>query len=103
MDGVETDRAAQRTRVRVFAALSDANRCRIVDLLCTDEAGLTCGAICAALGLSPSLTSHHLGVLADAGIIDRRRAGPTTVNRLRREELSRLLADFQRMLGAARN
>lgn len=90
-----------RDVVRVFAALSDVNRYRIVELLCADGAELSCGTIARVLGLSPSLLSHHLGVLADAGIIERRRDGFWTLNRLRRDELARKLAGLQRLMTPA--
>ncbi|MBI4544678.1 MAG: helix-turn-helix transcriptional regulator [Gemmatimonadetes bacterium] len=85
-----------RDIVRVFAALSDENRFRIVELLSNGRpAELSCGAIGAALGLSPSLISHHLAILEDARIIDRRKDGLWTLNRLRQEQLSRLLATLE--------
>jgi len=81
--------------VRVFSALSDPNRLRIVELLSADGIEMTCGAISGALGLSPSLLSHHLSVLEGAGVIGRRREGLWTLNRLRREEIGRLIANLQ--------
>lgn len=87
-----------RAVVRVFAALSDENRFRIVELLSGNSAELACGAIGNALGLSPSLVSHHLAILETAGIIDRRKNGLWTLNRLRRDELARHLETFERML-----
>jgi ArsR family transcriptional regulator len=90
-----------RDVVRVFAALSDVNRYRIVELLCADGAELSCGTLCCILRLSPSLLSHHLGVLESAGIIERRRDGFWTLNRLRRDELARRLAGLQRLMTPA--
>ncbi len=87
--------------VRVLAALSDMNRYRIVELLSSDGIELTCGAIGGALGLSPSLLSHHLSVLEGAGLIDRRKNGLWTLNRLRRDELSRKLAGLHRIIDRA--
>jgi ArsR family transcriptional regulator len=87
--------------VRVLAALSDVNRYRIVALLTPDDADLSCGAISNALGLSPSLVSHHLAVLESAGIIDRRRNGFWTLNRLRRDELARRLSSLNRIMQPA--
>ena len=84
--------------VQVLAALSDVNRYRIVELLANGTAELTCGGICTALGLSPSLISHHLSVLETAGVIDRRKDGLWTLNRLRRDELARRLAGLQRII-----
>lgn len=83
--------------VRVLTALADVNRYRIVELLATRAAELSCGAIGSALGLSPSLISHHLAVLEGAGIVDRRKSGPWTLNRLRRDELSRRLSLLERL------
>jgi len=71
----------------------------MVELLAAG-AELTCGAIGAALGLSPSLVSHHLAVLESAGLIARRKAGPCTLNRLRRDELARHLSGLERLIGA---
>ena len=98
MEGIETGRSSPGEVVRVLAALSEVNRFRIVDLLSGDDVELSCGAIGNALGLSASLVSHHLSVLESAGIIDRRRNGLWTLNRLRREELSRRLSGLQRLL-----
>lgn len=81
-----------RELVKTLAALSEENRYRIVELLTAEGAELSCGAIGNALGLSPSLISHHLSVLEGAGVIERRKNGLWTLNRLRRDELSRRLA-----------
>ena len=89
--------AAPQEVVRVLSALSDVNRYRIVDLLAYGSAELTCGAICAALQLSPSLVSHHLSVLEEAGLIDRRKNGLWTLNSLRRDELARRLSGLHQM------
>jgi ArsR family transcriptional regulator, arsenate/arsenite/antimonite-responsive transcriptional repressor len=86
--------------VRTMAALSDINRYRIVELL-ADAGELSCGAVSTALSLSPSLISHHLGVLEGAAVIQRRKDGLWTLNRLRRDELSRRLTGLQQMVGAA--
>lgn len=98
MELIEAERSSPQEVVRVLAALSEVNRYRIVDLLSADGAELSCGAVGSALGLSASLVSHHLSVLESAGVIDRRRNGLWTLNRLRREELSRRLAGLQRIL-----
>jgi DNA-binding transcriptional ArsR family regulator len=83
--------------VRVLSALSDVNRYRIVELLAT-SGELSCGAIGTALGMSPSLISHHLSVLETASVIQRRKDGLWTLNRLRRDELSRMLSGLQRIV-----
>ena len=87
--------------VRVLAALSDVNRYRIVELL-ADEGELSCGGIASALGLSASLISHHLSVLESACVVQRRKDGLCTLNRLRRDELASRLAALQRSVGVDR-
>jgi ArsR family transcriptional regulator len=89
--------AEQEDVVRTLAALSDVNRYRIVELL-AGGAELSCGAIGSALGLSPSLISHHLSVLEGASVIQRRKDGLWTLNRLRRDELARRLSCLQRIV-----
>jgi DNA-binding transcriptional ArsR family regulator len=83
--------------VRVLSALSDVNRYRIVELLAT-QGELSCGTIGTALGMSASLISHHLGVLESASVIQRRKDGLWTLNRLRRDELARRLSGLQRIV-----
>jgi DNA-binding transcriptional ArsR family regulator len=86
--------------VRTMAALSDINRYRIVELL-AERGELSCGAVSTALELSPSLVSHHLGVLEGAAVIQRRKDSLWTLNRLRRDELARRLSVLQRIVASA--
>ncbi|HEX6938941.1 MAG TPA: metalloregulator ArsR/SmtB family transcription factor [Longimicrobiales bacterium] len=78
-----------RDLLRLLAALADENRFRIVALLAARRCELSSGAVGAALGLSPSLVSHHLSILEAAGVVDRRKDGLCTMNGLRREMLRR--------------
>jgi ArsR family transcriptional regulator, arsenate/arsenite/antimonite-responsive transcriptional repressor len=96
---IAPDQTSPQEVVRVLAALADVNRFRIVELLAM-ESDQSCGAIGRSLGLSPSLMSHHLGVLEHAGVIDRRRNGLWTMNSLHRGELNRRLDRLQRLLAA---
>ena len=93
----EVQSQGAREVVRVLSALSDVNRYRIVGLL-SDSGELSCGAIGTALGMSPSLVSHHLSVLEAASVIQRRKDGLWTLNRLRRDELARCVTDLQRIV-----
>ena len=92
---------SSRDTIRVLAALSDENRFRIVELLSNQAKELSCGAIGLALGLSPSLISHHLGVLEGAALIERRKDGLWTLNSLRKDELSRRLSSLERLIRPA--
>ena len=97
MESVQNNFTSRDT-VKVLAALSDENRFRIVELLATGDKELSCGAVGSALGLSPSLISHHLGVLEGAGVIERRKDGLWTLNSLRRDEMQRRLEGLERIL-----
>jgi DNA-binding transcriptional ArsR family regulator len=100
---VEESQATSREVVRVLAALSDENRFRIVELLAEREDELSCGSIGKALDLSPSLLSHHLAILADAGIIGRRKNGLWTMNGLKRSVIERQLEILDGLIGRSDN
>ena len=53
--------------IRVFGALSDPTRVRIVNQLARQI--LCVGALARRLGLSPSAVSQHLRVLREAGLV----------------------------------
>jgi len=72
---ISTDLEARslETRARVFAALSDPIRLRILDLL-------TFGSSCVcdlqeAVEVAPNLLSYHLRVLREAGLVETSRRG----------------------------
>jgi DNA-binding transcriptional ArsR family regulator len=71
----------------VLEALSDPVRLDIVRQLatCPEAAGVTCGRL--ELPVSKSTGSHHLKILARAGLTLEREAGTSKYIRLRREEL----------------
>lgn len=82
-------------RARVFAALSDPNRLRIVEFLMEREEA--CGKeVAEELGISLSLYSHHAKALREAGIITRRKRGQTGYCSLDRELLGEALGAFVR-------
>ena len=99
---MEESQPTSREVVRVLAALSDENRFRIVELLAERRDELSCGAIGKELDLSPSLLSHHLAILADAGIIGRRKNGLWTMNGLKRSVIARQLQVLQELIEGTR-
>ncbi len=70
-------------RARVFAALSDPNRLRLMEILASEEE--VCGVdLARRAGISVALLSHHWKILTDAGLVVRERRGQSqfcTVNR----------------------
>jgi protein-tyrosine-phosphatase len=84
-------------RARVHAALGEPARLAIVDLLALGDASPS--ELGHALHLPTNLLAHHLGVLQDAGIVDRTRSEGDrrrTYLRLRPDTLTALIpAPFQ--------
>ena len=59
--------------VRLFKALSDANRIRILELLCESE---ECACVLLDdLQISQATLSHHMKILCDSGIVTYRQEG----------------------------
>ncbi|MBM0123540.1 arsenate reductase/protein-tyrosine-phosphatase family protein [Pimelobacter simplex] len=59
-------------RVEVHAALADATRLRVVDLLAIGDAASS--ELSALLDVSSNLLAHHLKVLEGAGVVERHRS-----------------------------
>jgi ArsR family transcriptional regulator len=73
-----------RTASRLFKALGDENRLRVVALLSHGE--LCVCHLQAALGLSQPAVSRHMAVLRAAGVVEDRRGGKWVYYRLARQE-----------------
>lgn len=86
---VDLDRLA-----RVFAALADPTRLRIVDLLAGRE--LAGNEVAEALGISRALACHHLTKLVEAGLVRQRREGQSKYNALNHALLERQLGQLVR-------
>jgi DNA-binding transcriptional ArsR family regulator len=86
----------------VLQALSDPVRLDIVRQLavCPEATGVTCGSL--ELPVSKSTGSHHLKILARAGLTLEREAGTSKFIRLRRDELEdRFPGLIESVLGAS--
>ena len=71
---VSTQAQAQAERLSSgLAALAEPHRLLILRQL--RRGPRTAGYLSRALGIAPSLASHHLTALVDAGLVTRRRAG----------------------------
>ena len=74
---------------RLFKALADPNRVRLVHLLSTqEEAGCVCD-LADAIGVTQPTVSHHLRVLWEAGLVTREHNGSFVYYQVDRGALSR--------------
>jgi ArsR family transcriptional regulator len=80
-------------RAKIFAALSDPTRLRIVELLVSQDE-LSGSEIAQQLNISLALFCHHSKALAEAGLITTRRDGQTKYNALNRDVLAACLKSF---------
>lgn len=70
------DAAAATSLARVFKALSDPTRVRLLRYLAVSPGGTVCAChLPDALGISQPTLSFHLHKLADVGLVDRHQRG----------------------------
>jgi DNA-binding transcriptional ArsR family regulator len=81
---VSNKRSRERELARIYAALGEPTRVRIIQLLALSDE-LTCGEIAEQLALQPSTLSHHLGLLEDSGLIEVRKSGTHRLIRVDRD------------------
>jgi DNA-binding transcriptional ArsR family regulator len=79
-------------RAKVFKALSDPTRLRMVEML-ADADELSGSEIADSLGISLALLCHHWRTLEHAGLITKRKEGQTASISLNRQLLSDCLKD----------
>jgi ArsR family transcriptional regulator len=75
---------ADQTRLHIYAAIAKGN-------------GMTCGDIVALHGVTPATISHHLKILADAGLIACHREGQFVHNQALRETITAYTAALTRL------
>ena len=94
--GVEAmSEADAETTARVFKALSDPGRVRIVNLLANADGPACVCDLMPELGLSQATVSFHLKKLLDAGLLEREQRGSWAFYSLDREALGRLSTIFR--------
>jgi ArsR family transcriptional regulator, arsenate/arsenite/antimonite-responsive transcriptional repressor len=91
-----SDDQAEAT-ARLFKALADPHRVKIINLLATSPDPVCVCEFTAPLGLSQPTVSHHLKKLVAAGLLDRQQRGTWAYYSLNRDALGRLaaVADLQ--------
>lgn len=87
--------AVDRQAVRVFRALGDPTRYRIVQLLAAREE-VACRELARRFRLSAPALSHHFRVLQECGLLRVRKEGPYHYFRLNRALLGRVLSRWGR-------
>ncbi len=83
------------TTARVFKALGDPGRIKIVNLLATADAPACVCDLTPALGLSQPTVSFHLKKLVQAGILDREQRGVWAYYSINRGVMERLATIFR--------
>jgi ArsR family transcriptional regulator, arsenate/arsenite/antimonite-responsive transcriptional repressor len=86
---------------RLFKALADPHRVKIVNLLATTPDPVCVCELTGPLGLSQPTVSHHLKKLLDAGLLDREQRGTWAYYSLRPDALGGLAAALD-LQGASR-
>jgi ArsR family transcriptional regulator len=86
---------------RLFRALADPHRVRIVNRLATSPEPVCVCELTGPLGLSQPTVSHHLKKLVQAGLLDREQRGTWAYYSLRRDTLGGLAAALD-LQGASR-
>jgi ArsR family transcriptional regulator, arsenate/arsenite/antimonite-responsive transcriptional repressor len=77
---------------RLFKALADPHRVRIVNLLATSPDPVCVCELTAPLGLSQPTVSHHLKRLVEVGLLEREQRGIWAYYGLNRATMARLAA-----------
>lgn len=96
-DSALDDETAERA-ARVFHALGDRHRVRLLSLIAASEGGEAC--ICnltAPVGLAQPTVSHHMKLLVDAGLVTRDQRGKWAYYRIA-PETAGPLSDMLRVL-----
>ena len=83
--------------IRLFKALGDESRLRILRLLASGDLYLT--EIAERMGLSKPTVSHHLAQLRAAGLVTITEAGALTYYSLRRDRIADAGVELARFLG----
>jgi DNA-binding transcriptional ArsR family regulator len=89
--------AVPAASIRLFKALGDESRLRILRLLASGDLYLT--EIAERIGLSKPTVSHHLALLRAAGLVTITEAGALTYYTLRRDRVADAGVELARLLG----
>jgi len=87
----------ERARIeKISKALADATRLMIFESISANQE-MICGDLVALRGVTPATVSHHLKILADAGLIECTRKGQCVHNRAIPETIAEYSQALARM------
>ncbi|MBL4602666.1 MAG: helix-turn-helix transcriptional regulator [Emcibacteraceae bacterium] len=75
----------------VFKALSDPNRMKILNNLCSKDCPCNVGEVACCCTVDLSVVSRHLSILKNAGIISAEKRGKEVFYHVNRKEVAALL------------
>ena len=81
---------------RIFKAMSDENRLRILDYL--KEREHNASELLEKMDFGQSTLSHHMSLLKDAGVVESRKRGKWTIYRLNPAAYEKMSAWMERYL-----
>lgn len=99
---VPSDREVSRDLARRLKALSDPTRLQLLELVASRPGGRAC--ICELtepLGVTQPTVSHHMKLLAEAGLVSREQQGKWAYYTLRSEALAELADSLARLAGSS--
>jgi ArsR family transcriptional regulator len=85
----------------ISKALGDETRLRIFGVIAANK-DLTCGELVALHGVTPATISHHLKILAEAGLIECRKKGQFVYSRTVPETIAEYGAALARVAKGTR-
>src|ERR1700751_5667257 len=89
----------ERTRIeKISKALADPTRLLIFEAISANKE-MICGQLVALQGVTPATVSHHLKILADAGLIECSRRGQCVHNRSIPETIAEYSKALARIAG----
>jgi ArsR family transcriptional regulator len=91
----------QEQFTRIAKALADPRRFEILKVI-TERREMSCGAIAERFPVGQSTVSHHLKILADAGLVSVRREGQHSYFAARPEVLTAYVEELEHTLASAR-
>lgn len=87
---------------KVSKALADETRLLIFEAISASQE-LTCGDIVSLRGVTPATVSHHLKLLADAGLIQCRKEGQFVYSRVAPETIEEYSAALAKIVAPKRH